>query len=195
MKIPSIERCYALMVDMAMPDHIVAHSRRVCQVAMLMVDHLPAEETRVNRQLIQASALLHDITKIRSFETRENHAASGARFLETLGYPEVGAVVGQHVTLDSFDPTGLPNEAEIVNYADKRVLHDRVVPLEDRMRYIMNRYGRSENDLRRIRCLWEATETLEKKLFGFLSFSPDQLIENLRPFFTRNSFDRKRLLI
>lgn len=183
MKIPSIERCYALMVDMAMPDHIVAHSRRVCQVSMLMVDHLPAEETRVNRELIQASALLHDITKIRSFKTRENHAASGARFLETLGYPEVGVVVGQHVTLDSFDPTGLPNEAEIVNYADKRVLHDRVVPLEDRMRYIMNRYGRSENDLRRIRCLWEATETLEKKLFGFLSFSPDQLIENLRPFF------------
>jgi len=160
-----------------------------------MVDHLPAEETRVNRELIQASALLHDITKIRSFTTRENHATSGARFLEDLGYPEVGAVVGQHVTLDSYDPAGSPNEAEIVNYADKRVLHDRVVPLEDRMHYIMNRYGRSENDRRRIRYLWDATETLEKKLFGFMAFSPNQLTENLRPFFTQNSFDRKRTLI
>jgi hypothetical protein len=59
----------------------------------------------------------------------------------------------------------------------------------------MNRYGRSENDRRRIRCLWKATETLEKKLFGFLTFSPNQLTENLMPFFTQNSFDRKRPLI
>ncbi len=183
MKIPSIEQCYALMVDTAMPDHIVAHSRRVCQVAMSMVDHLPAEDARVNRELVQASALLHDITKFQSFTTRENHATSGARFLETLGYPEVGAVVGQHVLLDFYDPIGLPGEAEIVNYADKRVLHDQVVPLKDRMHYIMNRYGRSENDRRRIRYLWDVTETLEKKLFEFLPFSPDQLLENLGTFF------------
>ncbi len=182
MKIPSIEQCYALMTDMDMPDHIVAHSRRVCQVAMSMVDHLLTKDVRVNRELVRASALLHDITKFQSFTTRENHAISGARFLETLGYPEVGAVVGQHVLLDSYNGIGLPGEAELVNYADKRVLHDRVVSLEDRMWYIMNRYGRSENDRRRIRNLWNATETLEMKLFGFLPFSPDQLLENLGPF-------------
>lgn len=180
MKIPSIEQCYALMTEMSMPDHIVSHSQRVCQVAMLMVDHLPIEEACVNRKLVQASALLHDITKILSFKTKENHASSAARFLETLGYPEVGAVVGQHVLLESYDAIGLPGEAEIVNYADKRVLHDRVVPLEDRMRYVMNRYGRSSGDRQRIQWLWDVTEALEKKLFGFLPFSPDQLVENLK---------------
>jgi putative nucleotidyltransferase with HDIG domain len=175
MKIPSKHECYRLICEMKMLDHIVAHSLQVCRVAVHLVDQLAAGQTRVNRDLVQASALLHDITKTRSFKTRENHAFTGAQLLSSLGYAEVGAIVGQHVKLNQYFKSDTPTEAEIVNYADKRVLHDRVVSLDKRMRYIQEKYGKKPEQQQRIQMLWQKTEVLEDRLFNGLSISPDDL--------------------
>jgi len=141
MRIPSRRQCFELFLEMRMLDHIVAHSLQVCRVAMVIADRLAEREVRLNRDLIQASALLHDITKTRSFRTGENHAQSGEGLLEQLGFPEVGYIVGRHVRLDTYNGGDPIAEVEVVNYADKRVLHDRVVSLTERMDYIMERYG------------------------------------------------------
>ncbi len=69
----------------------------------------------------------------------------------------------------------MPTEAEIVNYADKRVLHDKIVSLSDRMNYIWEKYGQEPENQERIRWLWEKTEALEKKLFKYLPFFPDEI--------------------
>jgi len=100
--------------------------------------------------MIRAAALLHDITKTRSFQTLEDHAETGARLVADLGYPEVGRIIGQHVRLESYPPARTPSEAEIVNYADKRVLHDRIVSLDERMGYILKKYGDAPDDLSRL---------------------------------------------
>jgi hypothetical protein len=55
--------------------------------------------------------------------------------------------VGQHVRLNSFDV----DEAMVVNYADKRVMHERVVSLTRRFLDLMERYG--TDDTRRERIL------------------------------------------
>jgi HD superfamily phosphodiesterase len=122
-----------------------------------------------------ASALLHDITKPRSFTTGENHSKTGGEYLTGLGFPEVGHIVRQHVILDSYREDEAPTEAQIVNYADKRVLHDKVVPLDDRMDYIMQRYAKTEAHRQWLMAVWELTATLEARLFDYLAFSPDQL--------------------
>ena len=172
-RIPSDEECRQLMADMGMLEHIVAHSRQVCRVALFLSDHagLPC----LDRELIRAAALLHDITKTRSFQTQEPHAETGARLLTELGYPEVARVVGQHVRLASCRPAGRPTAAQIVNYADKRVLHDRIVPLHDRMAYILERYGLNLERKRYLLSLWRKTERLEGRLFAPLPFAPDDL--------------------
>ena len=175
MRIPSKKDCYHLIHEMEMMDHIVSHSILVCQVAMLLVDHLSARNIYLNREMIQASALLHDITKTRSFKTKENHAQTGEQLLCDLGYPEVGCIIGQHVVLNEYLFSGPPVEVEIVNYADKRVLHDKVVSLKERMTYVLENYGKKPIYLERIFRLWESTEQLEEKIFAALSFSPDNL--------------------
>ena len=71
------------------------------------------------------------------------------------------------------------SEAEIVNYADKRVLHDQVVPLQNRLAYILERYGLNEERRERIRFMWEQTEHLETKLFRCLEMTPAAL-ENVQ---------------
>ena len=70
-------------------------------------------------------------------------------------------------------------EAEIINYADKRVLHDRIVGLDKRLDYILEKYGKRPEHQERIRWLWDKTRTLETKIFGDLPFNPDDLNRNL----------------
>jgi len=181
MRIPSKKACYHLIYEMEMMDHIVSHSILVCQVATLLVEHLYLQNIYLNREVIQASALLHDITKTRSFKTRENHAQTGERLLRDLNYPEVGDIIGQHVVLDVYMFSEPTNEAEIVNYADKRVLHDRVVSLKDRMTYVLKKYGKKSVHHERIFRLWEESKQLEKKIFAALSFSPGDLNDLLDP--------------
>lgn len=175
MLIPHQNECLQLLCTMEMPDHIQSHSRLVCRVALALADGLIEAGLRINRDLVLASALLHDITKPRSFETGENHAQTGGEYLADLGYPEVGDIVRQHVILDRYFEDTSPNEAEIVNYADKRVLHDRIVPLDDRMEYILHRYAKTIRHQEKLRELWDQTILLEKRLFSLLSFTPDAL--------------------
>lgn len=181
MRYPTKKECYHLICEMEMMDHIVSHSLLVCQVAMFLADRLNLQDIFLNRDAIQASALLHDITKTRSFKTKENHAQTGEQLLHELDYPEIGDIIGQHVILNAYADTDPPKEAEIVNYADKRVLHDRVVSLKDRMAYVLKKYGKQSISHERILRLWEESEYLEKKIFATLPFSPDDLNRLIDP--------------
>lgn len=177
--VPSGDECFALMREMGMMEHIVSHSRQVCRVALFLAQSLLEQGFFLDRELVRAAALLHDITKTKSLRTGENHARTGALLLEARGYPEVGKIIGEHVRLSSYEASQVPDETEIINYADKRVLHERITSLRERMEYILERYGREPGDVLRIRNTWEMTKTLEARLFRFLPFSPDDLTELL----------------
>ena len=175
MKIPTQKQCFLLMCEMKMMDHIVVHSMQVCRVATFLAEHLDAARNGLNHDLIRASALLHDITKTRSFKTEENHALTGGQFLAEQGYPEVGELVRQHVRLDAYpDPVTL-GEAEIINYADKRVLHDRIVGLDKRLDYILEKYGKLLDHQERIHWLWAKTLVIEGEIFSDLAVAPPDL--------------------
>ncbi len=179
MQVPRKARCLRLFRTVRMPDHIQSHSMQVCRVALLLADGLRQAGVHLNRDLVQASALLHDITKPRSFTTGENHAQTGGEFLSELGFPEVGDIIRQHVVLDVYFADDYPNEAEVINYADKRVLHDRVVPLTDRMQYILERYAKTVERQMLLKKVWDQTILLEDRLFSYLTFTPGRLSEFL----------------
>jgi uncharacterized protein len=186
MRIPTQEQCFLLMCEMKMMDHIVLHSMQVCRVATFLTEHLNSRQNRLNYDLIRAAALLHDITKTRSFKTEENHALTGGQLLAEQGYPEVGDLVRQHVKLEEYpDPVTL-GEAQIINYADKRVLHDRIVGLDKRLDYIMERYGKLPELQERIRWLWGKTLVMEAEIFSDLAIVPQDLNRLL------NAEDRKK---
>jgi putative nucleotidyltransferase with HDIG domain len=177
--VPSKKTCYRLIREMNMLEHIVLHSLQVCRVATLLADELRSRGIELDGELIQAAALLHDITKTRSFETGEKHTDSGCEYLTACGYPDVGDIVRQHVELDHYAAHPPPTEAEIVNYADKRVLHDRIVSLAERMDYILRRYADSPIAKQCLQCLWEKTLIQEKRIFSGLPFGPEELEQYL----------------
>jgi D-alanine-D-alanine ligase len=74
-------------------------------------------------------------------------------------------VVREHVYIDGtiMDPRPL-REAEVVNYADKRVLHEEVVTLAVRFADLKVRYGRTPEALARIQATEVRTRALEENL-------------------------------
>jgi putative nucleotidyltransferase with HDIG domain len=157
--------------------NIREHSFRVMAVAVFLGQALAEAGFDLHLPLVTASALLHDLGKTQCLGTLINHAEVGASILEELGYPQVAQVVREHVHLDVtiMDPRPL-REAEVVNYADKRVLHETVVTLEERFTDLKVRYGRTPEALARIQATKVKTRALEEKLFAPLKLSPLDLL-------------------
>ena len=175
--IPSRPLCLELMDQYGMLAHIREHSLLVTEVALHLGTSLSEAGFPLHLALIEAGALLHDLGKTPCLGTSLNHAEWGAQVLEQAGYPQVAQVVREHVALqpDGHDPR-LIREAEVVNYADKRVLHTRVVTLTERFADLKERYGRTPESLARICRLEIKAFRLEAKLFANLRFDPPSLL-------------------
>jgi uncharacterized protein len=176
--LPSYHDCLALMQAHAMLANIREHSFRVMQVADVLGQALAAAGFELHLPLVSAGALLHDIGKTACLGTTNNHAQLGADILASLGYPELAQVVQEHVRLEEevADPRPL-RESEVVNYADKRVLHTQVVTLAERFVDLQVRYGRTPEARVRIAAMEIKTQTLEEKLFAPLRLSPLDLLQ------------------
>jgi uncharacterized protein len=175
-RVPSREECLALMADQGMLPNIRSHSLQVARVAQVLAVHLPSSRPPLDLALLEAGALLHDIAKTECLKTKERHTDIGAAFLEARGYPEVAAIVAQHVTLKAgLSENHRVTEIEIVHYADKRVLHEEIVDLQTRFEYLQRQYGRTSEDRKRIAALLENSLNQEKKIFRDLPFSPSEL--------------------
>jgi len=181
MNLPTDKECFRIIKEMEMMDHIIDHSVMVSNVAICLCRGISKTSPLLNMDLVKKAALLHDITKTRSFDTKEIHSETGAGLMTELGYPEIGDIIRQHVMLDVCRPDQPVSEPEIVNYADKRVLHDRVVSLEQRLDYIKKKYGKHPEFNRLIQKMWDETLALEDKLFRDLPFSPDELLDRITP--------------
>ncbi len=179
MNLPSDNECFRIIRDMEMMDHILDHSVMVASVAVCLAGRLKKTFPDINIDLVRTAALLHDITKTRSFATGEIHSQTGGELMESLGYPEIGSIIHQHVILDSRSDEGPVSEPEIVNYADKRVLHDQVVSLNERLAYIKVKYGTKPEFRDRIQKMWQDTLALELKLFKEIDFAPGDLPERV----------------
>jgi len=175
--LPSHNQCLELMEAHGMLPNIREHSFRVMAVAVFLGEALTDAGFDLSLPLVTAGALLHDLGKTPCLGTLENHAELGAGILEELGYPHLAQVVREHVHLDGniMDPRPL-REAEVVNYADKRVLHEAVVTLEARFADLKVRYGGTSEALARIKVTEIRTRALEEKIFTSLALDPSNLL-------------------
>ncbi len=178
-RIPSQEECYELMAKYCMLPNIIEHSLQVMRVSLVITDNLK-NGVYINRNMVIAAALLHDITKTRALETRERHDQSGGELLRELGFASVSEIVEQHVILLDFNPLGKLEEREIINYADKRVMHDRIVSLAERAEDLIQRYGITEEIKSLIQQNVRNAYAVEKKIAGFMTVDLDSAIKRIR---------------
>ena len=188
--IPSRKTCLELIDSYGMLDNIRQHSFVVARVAETILQNLNLSFDKdilpPDRDLVLAGALLHDIAKTKCLDGSCRHAEEGEQICIDHGFPDVGTIVGEHVILKSFTPEnyrrGYFGAREIVYYSDKRVTHTTIVSLEDRLKYIVDRYGDGSNYIEdRIRENFQQCLDLEKYLFSFLPFAPEDIASQVSP--------------
>ena len=181
--VPTLAECVTLMEQYGMLPNIRHHSLVVARLAEQLWAGLCAfapERPRTDRTLVIAGALLHDIAKTPCLVNNGDHARIGGEICREHGFAEIAAIVEEHVILRNFEPDryqlGYFSAGEIVYYADKRVRHNVVVHLNQRLEYILDHYGKN-NPVRHqlIRENFKKCLTLEHYLFQWLPYGPSDL--------------------
>lgn len=178
-KIPGEKKCYELMEQFEMLPNIKAHSILVKNVSMAIASNLK-KSAEINSDAVLAGALLHDITKTRAVKYNEYaHDKTGGTLVRDLGYDLIAEIIESHVVLDNFDEAGNIEEREIVHYADKRVMHDKIVTIEERFDDLNIRYGIPRNVSHIIEKNKKFALLLEKKISRFMKIPIDEVLKNL----------------
>jgi putative nucleotidyltransferase with HDIG domain len=127
------------MADVNLAPAVMHHSIVVKRFAMEIADDLEKSGVAVNKELVSAAALLHDIMKL---EAQVCHGIEGGEFLRKKGFHEVASIVEKHCLNNLSRPELVPRttEEKLLMYADLRVGTGRVVSLDERFEYIRQRY-------------------------------------------------------
>lgn len=120
---PNREFCDALLQGAAVPEAVERHSRAVTKKALRMAKRLNEAGYKLDLDLIETGALLHDIAR-----TEELHAQQGSYYLKELGYPDLARVIRNHCDC----PGNALDEDAIVYLADKLTDCTRDVTIEAR---------------------------------------------------------------
>ncbi len=159
-KIPTIEQCYELLKQCSVPKHIVRHCEVAADFAVELAKRIAANGTAVNIDFVHRACLLHDIMRAGDFHRpldeifdepvseedikkwrQLSHQYDGLRHEEAAyeflkkDWPQLALAIKKHAYKSLLDENTEPQtiEEKIVYYADKRVMHDKVVPLADRL--------------------------------------------------------------
>ncbi len=153
-----------------MLENIREHSLQVTHVATtitrMALDHSP-ELLRGQKilELVRAAGLLHDLAKTYCILHGGNHAQIGSAWVMHLTRnPALGQAVLHHV----FWPGKIDVPSHflplVVAYSDKRVRHETIVPLEERLADLMDRYGDTAHRRKMIRKGFDQVATIERQL-------------------------------
>lgn len=131
--IPTRDQCLLLFDRYQLPSTKKIHVEEVCRLALYFVDKLQQQKISVDRSLVEAAALLHDIDKAIPKKAGERHPDTAVRTLLELGFTQVAEVVKKHSVHLILDSNLMPKtwEEKIVFLADKMVKHE-IIGVEHR---------------------------------------------------------------
>ncbi len=129
-KIPTIEQCYQIIKQCRTPEHIVRHCEVSADLAVEIAKKHFANGTPVDIDFVHRACLLHDILRLNG----RGHEEAAYEYLKD-DYPHLAIAIRKHAYKSLLDDELRPCtiEEKIVYYADKRVMHDKVVPLMERL--------------------------------------------------------------
>ena len=143
--VPNEKDCVALWDFYKVPEHIRRHSELVAAYASFVGSALYERGVTIDMPALYAAGLLHDIAKMHCVEHGGSHAQVGAAWVvQKTGQHLIAQGVLFHVYWPwqiSFESWPLPL---VIEYADKRVMHDKIVNLDERFADLMERYGNDQ---------------------------------------------------
>ncbi len=171
MDLPTREQCMQMLKEHKVPQNIVNHVLLVNKVAVFLAKKLKQAGVDINIKLVDRASLLHDIAKLKG--RGDIHGEEAEKIITKAGYPEVAKVASKHVFIATF-LEDLAWEEKVLQYADKRCMRDRIVSVDKKYDYFLERYGNTSGKLEKAR---EIMKQREKEIFSLLDIKPEQLKE------------------
>ena len=166
--LPTRKQCFDILKEHRVPSHIVKHSVAAAKLGVFLAKRLKEKGFTVDVNLVDRACLLHDIFRICDFKksdytrfeedvTQQNktkwkqiktkykgfsHEDAAYELLKGR-YPALALTVKKHRYTALLDQKEMPTtwEEKLVYYADKRVMHDSIVPLKQRLEEAHKRYA------------------------------------------------------
>lgn len=160
MAVPTRREAARLLLDLDPPGWFLAHVSAVAEVAAFLAKRVAGRGIDVDRGIVEAAGLLHDVDKL--FPRRHPlsslaHGEGGARWLSERGHPELARPVAAHPVRCLVDDEAYRRwaafascEERIVAYADKRA-GQRLEPMSARFADWEHRHPEYRESLGRAR--------------------------------------------
>lgn len=208
--LPSHEECLSMIRDCHVPVHIVRHNETAAKLGVFLARQLIERGLDVDVELVERACLLHDLFRVCDFPLEDfrwfeqpvteddkhrwrrlkarhghlRHEDAADAFLKGR-YPVLATTIRRHRYVAVLDETDCPQswEEKLVYYADKRAMHDTIVPLKDRLEDAHRRSSIAMAKAGIARCLEmeKAVDArileLEAEIFDVLGLSPDAVTE------------------
>jgi HD domain-containing protein len=149
MTVPGRVEAAELLLSLDPPAWLLRHGRAVAEIAAWLAARIAGRGAPVDRRLVEAAALLHDVDKALPPDAPERalpHGEGSAAWLSSRGHPELGGSVAAHPVTRLIDASSsdawfatAPIEERIVAYADKRAGR-RLEPMAARFASWARRY-------------------------------------------------------
>lgn len=195
-----------LIKEFHVPSHVLAHSKKVAEVALFLGEKLIEKGEKVDLDLIEKGSLLHDILRICDFHIWEphkfpenltkgklekwnslrekfkgiHHADAAYQIFMEKGHKNLAEIILKHKFVYILDKRFAPKtwEEKIVYYADKRVMHDKIVSLDERIKDGKKRNVHSKKALALSEKAEKRIYELEKEIFEKIGGEPE-IVSNM----------------
>jgi uncharacterized protein len=158
--LPTRKECLAILAEYHVPPHMVSHCLAVAKLALFLVHRLNEKGAAVDITLLEGAGLLHDMRRVFDFPEPDYHlfernlpeeekakwqslrAKYKAMTHEDAAYdvlkeryPALALAIKRHRYMALPNEKDRPDtwEEKLLYYADKRVMHERIVPLKERL--------------------------------------------------------------
>lgn len=180
------------------PTHVRAHCQEVAKVGRFLAETLKKTGEKVDPETVWVAGMLHDVVRVVDFRSLSedlgtpedqmywkqlrktykgrHHADVAADLLFAEGETILADIIRRHKYV-SITTTEKPTtwEAKLLYYADKRVAHDQIVSLQERLEEGHRRNTPNHPIDPREKARRDAIGALEKEIFALLPFTPKDL--------------------
>ena len=200
-----------LLIQYRVPLHIRKHMQKVAAVALYLGQRIQQAGHQVDLIAVRQGALLHDVLKICDFKTLDienfeqnvtaediqfwtalmkscnhiGHEEAAYNMLKEAGEEKIATIVRKHRFAGLIEPENKPKtwEEKLVYYADKRVRHDQIVSLAERLEDGRERYFPDGKLPPNHELVEKAIFKLEKEICTVAGIKPQQINEEtVEPF-------------
>jgi len=204
--IPTRKECLALLAEYHVPVHIVSHSKAVAKLAVFLANRLNENGASIDVTLLDRACLLHDLLRVHDFKESDfnrfeqnlpeeekakwqqmrakykaiSHEDAAYDILKEK-YPALALTIKRHRYMALLDEKDRPDTWEeiLLYYADKRVMHEKIVSLKERLAEGHKRnvflHGTEAQSKINTGKVDPMIEEMEKEIFEKIGLDPDEV--------------------